>query len=224
MVETAARSEAARDESDAAGTVSPERLIYFSDAVIAIAITLLALELPVPTGSVHGNAGVLDFLREHSAEYIAFLISFAAVAMHWLAHQRLFRYATGLVGPVIQWNLLWLLMIVVMPFTTKLLTSEADAFEVQFTVYAVAQALAGLFLVLAFSGLRRRGLLRADASSEVITNTTEWLTAVIVMFALSVPIAFMTHWASLCWLLLPVLRVGLRFVLRRTRPAGIDGR
>ena len=206
---------AAHVGADEAGSVSPERLIYFSDAVIAIAITLLALELPVPTGSVHGAAGVLGFLREHSAEYLAFLISFAAVAMQWLAHQRLFRYATGLAGSVVKWNLLWLLMIVVMPFATKLLTSDADAFRVQFTVYAAAQALAGLFLLLAFSGLRRSGLVRANASPDVIDNTTEWVTAVIVMFVLSIPVAFVTHWASLCWLLLPVLRVGVRFVRRR---------
>jgi len=119
---------AAHVGADEAGSVSPERLIYFSDAVIAIAITLLALELPVPTGSVHGAAGVLGFLREHSAEYLAFLISFAAVAMQWLAHQRLFRYATGLAGSVVKWNLLWLLMIVVMPFATKLLTGTDLSF------------------------------------------------------------------------------------------------
>ncbi|MEW1779115.1 TMEM175 family protein [Streptomyces sp. NPDC086777] len=93
--------------------VSPERLIYFSDAVVAIAITLLALELPVPTGEVHGNSGVLYFLREHLAEYTAFLVSFWAIATHWVIHRRLFRYATGLSGGAVRWNLLWLLAIVV---------------------------------------------------------------------------------------------------------------
>src|SRR4051794_4615100 len=87
--------------------VSTERLIYFSDAVIAIAITLLALELPTPAAPVHGNAGVLDFLGEHLTEYIAFLIRFTAVAMHRTAHQRLLRYATGLTGGVLRCNLLW---------------------------------------------------------------------------------------------------------------------
>ena len=213
MAETAARPEARAGTDEAGG---PERLIYFSDAVIAIAITLLALELPTPTGGVHGNAGVLGFLRDHSAEYVAFLISFAVVAMHWLVHQRLFRHVTGLDGRVIRWNLLWLLMIVIMPFTTKLMTSEADAFQVQFTVYAVDQALAGLFLVLAFAEVRRRGLLRPDTPAEAITDPTDFMTAVIVMFALSIPVAFVTTLAPLCWILLPVIRAGVSFVRRRT--------
>ncbi|HTI20553.1 MAG TPA: TMEM175 family protein [Kutzneria sp.] len=209
MSETAARLPA---PAEAAG---PERLIYFSDAVIAIAITLLALELPTPGAGVHGNAGLLAFLGEHATEYVAFLISFAAVAMHWLIHQRLFRYAAGLDGRLIRWNLLWLLMIVLMPFTTKLLTSDTDAFQVQFTVYAVDQALAGLFLVLALSDLRRHTLLKPNTPTEVLENGTEFMTAVVVMFALSIPVAFVTNWAALCWLLLPLLRKGVQLIRRR---------
>ena len=205
------------DEVEAAG---PERLIYFSDAVIAIAITLLALELPVPDGDVHGNGGVLDFMREHLTEYAAFLISFTVVAMHWLFHQRLFRYAKGLTGGAIRWNLLWLLMIVIMPFATKLLTSKADAFQVQFTLYATVQALAGLFLWLAFSALQRSGLLRAQTPPLVITDTLSWIAAVILTFTASIPVALVTHSASLCWLLLPAVRFALRFARRPLRASG----
>ncbi|MFF2145004.1 TMEM175 family protein [Kitasatospora sp. NPDC058190] len=202
------------DEVELAG---PERLIYFSDAVIAIAITLLALELPVPTEGVHGNSAVVHFLHEHLTEYAAFLISFTAVAMHWLFHQRLFRYAKGLTGGAILWNLLWLLMIVITPFATKLLTSEADAYQVQFTVYAASQALAGLFLWQAFATLRRSGLLRDNTPPSAITNTLSWIAAVIVTFAASIPLALVTHSASLCWTLLPAVRLALRFV-RPQRP------
>jgi uncharacterized membrane protein len=208
MSETAARPQAPAEAG------APERLIYFSDAVIAIALTLLALELPTPTGGVHGDAGVLRFLGEHSAEYLAFLISFAAVALHWLIHQRLFRYVGGLRGPVIRWNLLWLLMIVLMPFTTKLLTSEVDAFQVQFVVYAVDQALAALFLVLAFAAVRRDGLLKPNTPADVVTEQTDFMTAVMVMFLVSIPVAFVTNLAELCWLLLPAIRKALPVVRR----------
>ncbi|MEV7025367.1 TMEM175 family protein [Kitasatospora sp. NPDC093558] len=208
-------------ESDEAEPVGPERLIYFSDAVIAIAITLLALELPVPHGEAHGNDGVLHFLREHLTEYVAFLISFSAVAMHWLLHQRLFRYAKGLTGGAIHWNLAWLLMIVTMPFTTKLLTSEADAFQIQFTAYAAGQALAGLFLWRAFSALRSGGLLKDHTPPSVIANTLSWNAAVVVTFAASIPVALVTHAASLCWGLVPAVRFALRSV-RGRRDAGMS--
>ncbi|MFG2954829.1 TMEM175 family protein [Streptomyces sp. NPDC048291] len=195
--------------------VSPERLIYFTDAVVAIAITLLALELPVPTGEVHGNSGVLHFLRDHLAEYTAFLVSFWAIAIHWMIHQRLFRYATGLSGGAIRWNLLWLLAIVVTPFTTKLLTSEADAYQVQFIVYAAVQVLTCLFFRLTVTDLRRSGLLDTSDSAEAVSSTMSWLTALLLAFLISIPVAFLTHWASACWALLPAIRAGLRV---RRRP------
>jgi uncharacterized membrane protein len=217
---TAGTDEAA-DVADENRPVSPERLIYFSDAVVAIAITLLALELPVPTGEVHGNAGVLHFLREHLTEYMAFLVSFAAVAVHWMIHQRLFRHATGLSGGAIRWNLLWLFTIVITPFTTKLLTSEADAFQIQFIVYAANQALTGLLFLRAFANLRRSGMLRASARPEVVSNTLGWVTAMIVTFLISIPVALVTHWASLCWTLLPLVRAGLRLSRRGPTAASV---
>lgn len=203
------------EQADQTEPASPERLIYFSDAVVAIAITLLALELPVPGADVHGNTGVLHFMREHLTEYFAFLVSFTAIAMQWMLHQRLFRYATRLSGGAIRWNLLWLLMIVITPFTTKLLTSEADAFQVQFIMYAANQALTGLFFRLAFADLRRSGMLRPNDPRGVVGDTLAWVDAMIVTFVVSIPVALATHWASLCWALLPVTRMALRLVKGR---------
>jgi uncharacterized membrane protein len=212
------------EQDDETGPASPERLIYFSDAVVAIAITLLALELPVPGATANGDTGVLHFLREHLTEYVAFLVSFTAIAMQWMVHQRLFRNATGLSGGAVRWNLLWLLMIVITPFTTKLLTSEADAFRIQFIVYAANQALTGLFFRLAFADLRRSGLLRSDALRGAVADTLAWVDAMIVTFALSIPVALVTHWASLCWALVPVTRTALRRATRRGRAARQPGR
>ncbi|MBK3567777.1 TMEM175 family protein [Streptomyces sp. MBT62] len=166
---------------------SPERLIYFSDAVVAIAITLLALELPVPGAEAHGDSGVQHFLREHLTEYVAFLVSFVAIAMQWMLHQRVFRYVSGLSGGAIRWNLLWLLLIVVTPFTTKLLTSEADAFRIQFIAYAAGQALTSLAFRLTVADLRRSGLLRPNAPRSVIAETLAWADATIVTFTVSIP-------------------------------------
>ena len=69
-------------------TASAERLSFFADAVIAIAITLLALELPKPEGTT--NAELLHSVGVHRGDYIAFLISFLVIGSHWAAHQRVF--------------------------------------------------------------------------------------------------------------------------------------
>jgi len=61
-----------------------DRLILFSDAVVAIAITLLALDLPVPDGR-----NVSEFwrsVREHDDHYLAFLVSFVVIAASWGKH------------------------------------------------------------------------------------------------------------------------------------------
>jgi uncharacterized membrane protein len=55
-----------------------ERLIFFSDAVVAIAITLLALDLPVPEG---GNVHLFwTSVKRNDGHYVAFLISFMVIA------------------------------------------------------------------------------------------------------------------------------------------------
>ena len=66
-----------------------ERLTFFADAVVAIAITLLALELPAPKGS--STSEVLRSLADNGYEYSSFVIGFLVVAAHWKAHHRVFR-------------------------------------------------------------------------------------------------------------------------------------
>lgn len=69
------------DHEHAAEERATDRLIFFTDAVVAIAITLLALELPVPSGR-----NVSEFwrsVREHHDEYLAFLISFFVISASW---------------------------------------------------------------------------------------------------------------------------------------------
>src|SRR5215813_5536469 len=119
---------------------SAERLVFFSDAVVAIAITLLALDLPVPQGQ--GNMDLLHSARNNLNDYLAFGISFVVIAAHWRGHHRVFRYVRA-VGPILRWNLLWLFFIVITPFATKVLAGDG-AFQARFTFYATQQALIGI--------------------------------------------------------------------------------
>jgi uncharacterized membrane protein len=105
---------------------SAERLMFFSDAVVAIALTLLALELPVPGGIENvDSVSISDMISDagrHLDDYLAFLISFLVIGAHWRIHHRAFRYVREATTPIIRLNMYWLLLIVITPFTTKTLS------------------------------------------------------------------------------------------------------
>jgi uncharacterized membrane protein len=71
------------DETGEERAVSIERLTMLVDGVTAIALTLLALDLPVPAGGTTG--AMLSSVAAHSKEYLAFAVGFVVIAAHWLA-------------------------------------------------------------------------------------------------------------------------------------------
>ena len=103
---------------------SAERLVFFTDAVVAIALTLLVLPLVdlVPEASRSGLA-LRDLLRDNLAELGSFLLSFLVIFRFWWAHHQLFRHVSRLNPPLVLQNLLWMLSIVFLPWPTAIITA-----------------------------------------------------------------------------------------------------
>lgn len=101
------------------------RLVNFSDAVVAIAITVLILPLVDTVVDFDGSASV--FVLANLFQIFMFGLSFAVIGNFWLIHHRLYERAADYNGPLLWANLLWLLSIVFLPFPTELLaSSDAD--------------------------------------------------------------------------------------------------
>ena len=96
-----------------------ERLILFSDAVVAIAITLLVL--PLADLEPEEGQSALALVRAHWNEFFAFAISFAVIARFWFAHHRIFRNLLSHDSALLMLNTTWLASVVLMPFTTAVL-------------------------------------------------------------------------------------------------------
>ncbi len=184
-----------------ARAIAAERLTFFSDAVVAIAITLLALELPVPEGLT--NAEFLHTAAEHREEYLAFLISFFAIGAYWRAHHRLFRYVSSLGGALIRLSFGWMLMLILMPFATKILQGEG-AFETRFVFYACVQVVALLMFLLMIREVQRLHLHREDAPERLFRESYRGVAAMGLGFLVSIPLAFFTEWAYACWAVVPL--------------------
>ena len=106
-----------------------ERLILFSDAVFAIAITLLVIELKIPNlGEEPTEAKVINSLMALAPKIIGFLLSFFLIGLYWTIHHRLFGFVIAYTQRLLWINLLFLLGIVFLPFTTAFYSEYTFAF------------------------------------------------------------------------------------------------
>lgn len=110
------------------------RVVPFSDAVVAIAITLLVLPLTeIDAGDYDGSFA--ELLSDNWATLSAFAISFAVISMFWLAHHRIFGRLRAVDSTIVLVNLLWLACIVFLPFPTSLVQEDASS---AFTTFYLA--------------------------------------------------------------------------------------
>jgi uncharacterized membrane protein len=194
--------------------VAAERLTFFSDAVVAIAITLLAIELPVPEGI--GARELLASLAENSLAYLTFAISFVVVGAHWQAHHSVFRYLGRVDQTFVRLNLAWLMIIVVTPFLTEILR-EGELDVARFGLYALAQALLMLVFAAMQAVARHRGLFVPGTPPAVLGGRwTDQLGA--IGFLVSIPLyPVLGAWAFALWALVPNLPQLVAPITRRLR-------
>jgi len=154
-------------ESEHAG-LDFERMLFFSDAVFAIAITLLVIELQLPdlperpTGEAVASA-----LASVLPQVFAYALSFATIGLYWYAHWRRFRYIVRLDVQLLALNLVQLGLIAFIPFPTAMIGEHGDQ-PLIVIVYAVSLALAGVIGPLTWLYAWRAGLTRPGLSDRFV--------------------------------------------------------
>jgi len=103
---------------------SVNRLEAFSDGVIAIIITLMVFNLPIPTNSELETMSLLDALIKHWQDFAAFFVSFFVIGVMWINHHDLFRIIYRADHIVSLLNVFLLLGITLVPFTTRLMATH----------------------------------------------------------------------------------------------------
>lgn len=101
--------------------VAFERVIFFSDAIVAIAITLLALDLKLEIPGHHVSFS--DLLIPWRND-LAFILSFINVAGFWRTHHNIFVYIYKMDDRMMFFNMCWLFLIVTLPFATTIVSSH----------------------------------------------------------------------------------------------------
>lgn len=177
-----------------------ERLQYFSDAVFAIAMTLLVLDIEIPDVD---EARLGDALRDAQPQIFAFVLSFAVIAGTWVAHHRRFEIVRTADTRLVQLNLLLLLVVTFLPFPTAVL-SEYGSETPAVVLYAGTVAALGLIQLLTWSHVRQAGLLTPEVDDatyrfglwEHTVNPVVFLASIVVAL-LGFPLAAMLTWLAI---------------------------
>jgi uncharacterized membrane protein len=189
-----------------------ERLVFFSDAVFAIAITILVLDIRLPTSADSAsNHELLLSLASLWQEYLAFFISFWVIGLFWISHHRKFLYIQRIDNQLLTLNLLMLMMVAFIPFPTAVLSENVNFTATAF--YALTIILASLSGVMVWwHAARNHRLVDPNLDRRQIWLEVSLHLATIAIFIISIAVAVLdAGLARICWVL--VLPVG--FFLRR---------
>jgi TMEM175 potassium channel family protein len=190
-----------------------ERLIFLSDGVFAIAMTLLVVELAVPQLNPSGTE-LGQQLHALYPKYVSYAISFMVIASYWTSHQRIFGYIVRADSRLVWLNILLLLFIAFQPFPTSVLGTYGTTAAVTF--YAGTLVVTGVIvLALWVYATRDRRLVSPTLDARLIQHHTLRAACVPVVFLISIGVAQVNPSAAeFSWLTVAVLIWVLRWRYR----------
>jgi TMEM175 potassium channel family protein len=217
----AARRSAASSDADL--PISLHRLLNFSDAVFAIAATLLVIDLRPPQTSSDVYEAALQAYLRNPGPFIATTIGFLVVGSFWSSHRRIFALVRDTSGGLVWANLLFLFGVAIKPFLTAAL-AEHDPNRTSVLLYATGQIGTCVAQLAVWTVVLRQPTLQAAAATDRRRRyvTLQLLRAPFV-FALSIPVVFIAGpgIAMASWGLMVVLAVFVTASYRDVQPRAI---
>ena len=183
-----------------------ERIVFFSDAVMAIAITLLAIDIRVPEIDPSVAAAELPVqLAAITPNLLTFFISFIVIGIYWIAHHRYFSYIKRYDTRLMLLNLMFLFFIACMPFVASLL-GRFSSVPIALVIYTLAVAALGISMALIWRyASKNHRLIDATLDAGMIKTLNIRLFVAPLMFLVAVPFAFVSTFAVIVvWWLSPL--------------------
>jgi len=199
-----------------------ERIVFFSDAVFAIAITLLIIEVKVP--HLEHTASDRDFaiaLVRLIPSLVGYFFSFLVIGAYWIGHHKIYGHIVDWNYGLIWRNVLFLMVIAFMPFTTAFF-SEYVTHVVPTVLYASAFALAGVLEIVLWRYAISKGLTDPLVDRRELDHLTWRMSALPMVGLLAVVIGFIKPiFAGMAFALIPIVHrmIGVRFRKEQEKPS-----
>ena len=188
---------------DSSFHMSTNRIEALTDGIFAIAMTLLVLALAVPDISEPlSNAAIQSSLYGLIPSFYTLVLSFILLALFWNIHHRIFQRTTKVDNILLWINMLWLLFIVLVPFSASL-TGKYGQFPISHIVFNINMIGISIFLALNTFYAHRSNAIneKVDPNDIVMIKRDNVLFIVISVLALLISF-FVPSFASLAYLLI----------------------
>jgi uncharacterized membrane protein len=185
-----------------------ERTIFFSDAVFAIAITLLALDITIPKPRHVIGRELSSVVLAQWPDVLSFAVSFLIIGAYWMAHHRMFHYIKSYDARLLWLNLVFLMSIAFLPFPDKVLSEWGDREQFAVVFYAGSMAVAGLLLCSVWwYATKGHRLVDPNMDPRLVSFFFSRGLTPPLIFLVSIGISFVSLRAALCsWFLMLVIR------------------
>ena len=146
---------------------SLERLAALSDGIFAVAMTLLVLDIHIPSASaIHSEAELCQAWAAMAPQWIAYLMSFLTLGIFWAGQQTQLNHLREGSRDLTWIHLAFLFAITLMPLTTRLL-AEFITFRMALVLYWLNILLPGAMLYWSWTHATHRSLIKEDIAAEV---------------------------------------------------------
>jgi uncharacterized membrane protein len=208
---------------DPAEVLTMERLLLFTDAVFAIIMTLLTLDVRLPEGADLNTAqGFIDALMGTASQFRAYALSFAVIAMLWNTHLRRYRYLTAVNGKIVVGTVLQLLVTGLIPFATSMIARGTQTTQPLVVCFYACVITLNILIGWVTWRIAISDPVRISSQfSAAARREGDWRTAsTAAIFAGSMPIAFKAPVAAMwLWALQIPANILIRMLIARDRAA-----
>lgn len=181
--------------------MTTNRLEAFSDAVLAIAITIMVLELHAP-----GEPSLRALWDETGVPLLAYVLSFVYLGIYWNNHHHVFQLVDRVSGGVLWANLHLLFWLSVVPFTTNWM-AESDLARTPTIVYGINLLAAGVAYYLLEVAIRRTPEI-GDRYREAVGSDVKGIVSV-VSYVAAIALTFVEPWLAM----VPIVGVAVMWLV-----------
>lgn len=201
-----------------------ERMILFSDAVFAIAITLLVMEIKVPAiaRELLSEQALIDSLTNLIPKLTGFIISFLIIGLFWTVHHRMFGYVVAYNNRLLWLNLIFLMAVALMPFSSAFYSEYiSKLYQSPLIVYVANISFLGImnFMMWKYISNPKRKLTEGLKLEVARYYSDRAITVPLVFLLVAIVYFFASKYAVVIPLIIPILM--RTYFARRKKKLGI---